>query len=170
MTGRTSKRRNPKLAGVAGITPEDLAALDAKRVTLQDLADHCGITKQAAAKRIKAMRLASTATTSPASIRTDASIPAGAVQVDPVEIATSACLGALVRAHAALIGPEQIGPSGLKALAIVISTATAELRQLGVLALDDVDTPTELVVRIMTDKEHDEIKRRAELPGNYLLE
>jgi hypothetical protein len=61
----------------------------------------------------------------------------------------------------------QIGPSGLKALATTISTATAELRQLGVLAPDDADTPTELVVRVMTDAEHEEIKRRVELPDDY---
>ena len=34
-------------------------------------------------------------------------------------------------------------------------------------APDDADTPTELVVRVMTDAEHEEIKRRVELPDDY---
>jgi hypothetical protein len=66
------------------------------------------------------MRSASASSTS-----TGASTPTGAVDV--AEIAVSACLGLLVRAHAALIGPDQIGPTGLKALATTVTTSTAEL-------------------------------------------
>ena len=162
MTARTSKRRDPRLAGVAGITAEDLVALDAKRMTLQDLADRCGISKQGAAKRIKAMRAASPVTISPAP--TGPTIPAGAIVIDAAEIATSACLGLLHRAHAALAGPDQIGPSGLKALATVISTATAELRLLNVMASADEDTAlSTLTVRVMSDTEHDQAKAAAEL-------
>lgn len=159
------KRRNPGLAGVAGITLGDIAALDAKRVTLQTIADKLGCSKQAVSKRIKTMRAASPAATSPPPASTGASAPAGAVAVDPAEIATSACLGLLVRSHAALVGPDALGPSALKALAATISTVTSELRLLGVMtAPEDAEMPTEFRVRILSDEEHDAIKRRVELP------
>lgn len=185
MTARTSKRRDPRLAGVAGITADDLDALDQGRTTLLDIADRIGCSKQAVSKKIRAMRAAApTDLTIPAISPVPAStgapptstgptippgaIPAGSVAVDPAEIATSACLGLLVRAHAALIGPDALGPSALKALSTTISTATAELRLLNVMAPDDDDAALSvLTVRTMSDEEHEAIKLRVGQPDDY---
>lgn len=170
MTARTS---NP---GVGGITAEDLDALDQGRTTMQTIADRLGCTKQNISKRIRAMRSTSStgpsipigATTTPTTTATGPTVPAGSVAVDPAEIATSACLGLLVRAHAALIGPDALGPSALKALSTTISTATAELRQLGVMASDDDEsTLSVLTVRVMSDTEHDQAKAAAELLDDF---
>jgi hypothetical protein len=169
MTARTSK------PGVS-ISAEDLAALEGRRVTLQDLADRERCTKQNISKRIARMRSTSstspsiptTPTITPVSAPPGPTIPTGPILIDATEIATSACLGLLHRAHVSLIGPDQIGPSGLKALATVISTATAELRLLNVMASADEDTTLSvLTVRTMSDEEHDQAKAAAELLNDY---
>ena len=177
------KRRDPGLAGVSGVTAEDLEALDAKRVTLLDIATRVGTSKQAVSRKIRGMRSTSAtgpstapsataappSSTSPTATPTGPSIPAGSIAVDPAEVAVSACLGLLVRAHTALISPDAIGPSGLKALAATVQAATAELRQLGILAApDDADTALAvLTVRLMSDVEHDQAKAAAELLNEF---
>jgi hypothetical protein len=178
-------RRDPGLAGVVGITADDLANLEAGRITMLDLASKLGVSKQAVSRRVSRMRSTSStdastppsATAAPTSstsptvtpLPAGASIPAESIAVDPAEVAVSACLGLLMRSHILLAGGDQIGPSGLKALAATISTATAELRQLGIMsAADDEDTAlSTLSIRVMTDAEHDEIKHRVELPDDH---
>lgn len=174
------KRRDPGLAGVVGVTAADVEALDQGRTTLQTIADRVGCSKQAVSRKIRAMR--STSSTGPSSLPSataaptsstsptvnplpaGASIPAGSIAVDPAEVAVSACLGLLVRAHTLLAGGDQIGPSGLKALSATVAAATSELRQLGIMAApDDADTALSvLTVRTMSDTEHDQAKAAAE--------
>lgn len=157
---RTSK------SGVS-ISPDDLAALNAKRVTLQDLADRERCTKQNVSKRIRAMKAASPTTAAPTSTG-PGSIPAGAVLIDAHHAATSACLAILCRVVGLLESGDQIGPTNLKALSTTVATATAELRQLGVLASDDDEsTLSTLTVRVMTEEEHVETKRRVEELNDY---
>lgn len=163
MTAR--KRRDPKLAGVAGITLEDIAALDARRVTLLDVATRCGISKQGAAKRIARMRAASPTATPPASTSTGPTIPADAIVIDATQLAISANLAVLHCSHALLAGGGPLGPTAIKALGSAIATARIELTALNVMtAPDDAEKPTEFVIRVMSDEEHQETKRRLELP------
>jgi hypothetical protein len=52
-------------------------------------------------------------------------------------------------------------------LSVTVTAVADQLRQLGVLASTaDVEMPTELVVRVLTDDEHDELKRKAEEMNN----
>ena len=162
MTAR--KRRDPKLAGVAGVTLEDLAGLAAGRVTMLDIATRCGVTKQAVAKRVKALKAASP----PASTSTGPAIPTDAIMIDATQLAISANLAVLHCSHALLAGGGPLGPTAIKALGSAIATARIELTALNVMtAPDDAETPTEFVIRVMTDQEHEETKRRIELPNNY---
>jgi hypothetical protein len=162
MMARASK------SGVS-ISPDDLAALNAKRVTLQDLADRERCTKQNVSKRIRAMKAASPAATAPASTSTGpTSIPAGAVLIDPAATAISACLAILSRTVGLLESPDQIGPTGLKALSTTISTVADQLRQLRVLASDDDEsTLSTLTVRVMSEAEHIATKLRVEELNDY---
>lgn len=158
-------RRDPGLAGVVGITADDLASLEAGRITMLDLASKLGVSKQAVSRRVSRMRSTSStdASTSPSS--TGPTIPAGAVLIDPHRALVSANLGILSYVNATLESGTALGPSAFKAMAGAVASARAELTALGVLAApDDAETPTEFVIRVMTDQEHEETKRRVELP------
>jgi hypothetical protein len=155
-------RRNPALPGVCGITGEDLDALDQGRTTLQSIADRVGCSKQAVSRKVRAMRAASptgpsvpiTPTAAPIVSTGPSSIPTGPVMIDAHQAAVSVNLGVLWRAAGILEGPDALGPSAVKALAGAVASARAELALLGVLAPDDAEIPTELVVRVMTPEEH----------------
>jgi hypothetical protein len=76
-------------------------------------------------------------------------------------------LSVLSYVNATLESGAALGPSVVKALAGAIAIATAELRQLGILDMDDAEVTTELWVRVLTDAEHDEIKLRVSQPDDY---
>jgi hypothetical protein len=164
------KRRDPKLPGVGGITVADVEALDQGRTTLQTIADRVGCSKQAVSRRIKAMRStgASLPAVAPIPTSTSPAIPADAIVIDAMQLAISANLGVLHCCHSFLAGGGPLGPSAIKALGSAIATARSELALLGVLvAPTDAEVSTEFRVRVMTDAEHEETKRRVELPDDF---
>lgn len=186
-----SVRRDPSLPGVAGLSKGDYEAWRRGEVGLEDLAAKVGVSGPAVSKAFRKWKradaaAATTTTTSPAST-TPAAPPADPGPADPAAtpppsaslpalpafnsgdaliLLKSAAIATLVRSHATLVSPGALGASALKALSTAIMTASETLVRTGVLRLDDIesDRPRDLIVRVLTEDEEREIRRRAESP------
>ncbi len=164
---RPSTRRDPARPGVAGITADDARAVAEGRMTIADLAGRVGVARQVASRRVARLRAAEGIEPPPTPEATPAPsggppVPIGErIEVDAVEVATSALLAAIVAGHREIAGP--ISPGGLRHAVGAVRDALAGLRELGVLA--PVDAPAgELVVRQLTTDEEGALRAAANVP------
>lgn len=168
---------------MGGLLPEDIDGFVSGRLVLADLAAKGGVSKQAASKWLRRRSLGRSPTAPTASLGGAATTqpragvvgappsPTGAVAStmprhpallnlahDPDAlraVAAGAMVAAIARSNLLLAGSEPLGPSGLKAVVAAVVAAAETLARLGALRLDvgDLDKPTELVVRVMTQTE-----------------
>lgn len=164
-----SKRRQPGLPGLAGLAIEDFARWKRKEVTLDDLADRCGVSKQAVSKWMQKQSADRVSNSQPSSKQNVGDSDDGQISVleftedEATRLAKSGAFAVLLKAHNVVTKSVDLGPSAIKAAGSAIGAAIDDLQRLGVIAYKVPSSePTDLSIHMMTEDEEDKIRRSGE--------